>query len=69
MSGRYYKHPKVTATRRAICAAQADHRDDPTVPTIVMDDEIVREGAWADVPRAKTSTKRTKPRNKAPHKR
>jgi len=43
-----YRHPRVTATRRAECAARAD-RDRTFKPL----PEVFREGAWMDRPRGR----------------
>lgn len=61
--GRYYRSPKVTSTRRASTSAAADHREDPVVPLYVLPTEnVIREGAWADVPRKRGHAATSKPK-------
>ena len=45
-----FRHPRHRGLMRAIRGAQADHRDDPTVPTEATPaEEALRSGAWADI--------------------
>lgn len=66
---RWLRRPRHANRMRAIRGAQADHRDDPSVPTETTPEaEAVRSGAWADIQIRRERGGKTRRRTPAPWK-